>query len=62
DGLEVYTPKNSPAYRQMALEVVRARRRPFSGGSDAHSFNDGIRFSQAPYACLESLKKFKASR
>ncbi len=62
DGIEVYTRKHLPAYEQMALEVTRRRGRPFSGGSDSHSYHDDGTFSKAPYACLESLREFKAAR
>ncbi len=62
DGIEVFTRKHLREYEQMALEVARRRGRPFSGGSDSHSYNDDGYFSKAPYACLESLRQFKAAR
>lgn len=60
DGVEVYTPKHSPEYRAMALSLCRSRSRPYSGGSDRHSYNPGDRSSDAPYACVESLREFQA--
>jgi len=66
DGLEVYTRKHTPEYESLALEVVRSRNAPYSGGSDSHSYGeaeggDGEGVSTAPYDCLRSLKEFKAA-
>ena len=60
DGLEAYTYKHTPEYRDMVLELCHSRHVPCSGGSDRHSYIDTARMSDAPYACLESLKEFKA--
>jgi len=62
DGLEVYQRKHTPQYEALALDVVRGRNAPFSGGSDSHSYSDRAAFRRAPYACLESLRQFKAAR
>ena len=65
DGLEVYTPKHRPAYRKMQMEIVRRMGRPFSGGSDRHEYGSddpNPKTSDAPYACLESLREFRARR
>lgn len=64
DGLEVYHPRNSPDYRRMLLEIVRATGCPFTGGGDIHWFgydNMDELYSDAPRACLESLRKFQES-
>ena len=60
DGLEAYTYKHTPEYRDMVLEISRSRHVPYSGGSDRHSYVDTTRMSDAPHACLESLKEFRA--
>ena len=44
----------------MALDLCRGRNRPYSGGSDRHSYKPGDKSSNAPYACVESLKEFRA--
>ena len=62
DGLEVYTHKNSVSYQDMMLELLKVRGRPATGGTDSHSYGDKTPISKAPYACLESLREFKASQ
>jgi len=59
DGIEVYHPRNTAEYRMMLLEVVRDTGCAFAGGSDLHwyGYDDmASRYSDAPYACLESLR------
>ncbi len=65
DGIEVYHPRNSPEYRRMLLEVVRQTGCAFTGGSDLHWYgwdNMADLYSDAPLACLESLKAAAARR
>jgi len=65
DGVEVYHPRNSPAYRGMLLEVVRETSCAFSGGSDLHWYgwaNMNDLYSDAPYECLESIRAAKQRR
>jgi predicted metal-dependent phosphoesterase TrpH len=65
DGIEVYHPRNSPAYRAMLLDVVRETGCAFTGGSDLHWMGwDNLQalLSDAPYACVESLKAHAALR
>ena len=63
DGLEIFYEKYGPDQRRFLLDIVRTRNRPFTGGSDSHSYNDmhpdTNRWSDAPYACLESLREFR---
>ncbi len=59
DGIEVYHPRNVPEYRRMLLEVVEETGCAFTGGSDLHwyGYEDmAPLYSDAPYACLESLR------
>jgi 3',5'-nucleoside bisphosphate phosphatase len=61
DGLEVFTPKHRPAYREMQMDLLTRKRRPFTGGSDRHDYpatGTGSKTSDAPYRCLDSLRKF----
>ena len=62
DGLELYRPYENPAYQALIREIVTRRKRPFTGGSDRHSHGEGEKkISRAPYACLDSLREFKAT-
>lgn len=63
DGIEVYHPRNKPDYRRLLLEVVRDTGCAFTGGSDLHWYGwDNMKdlYSDAPYACLESLRAVRA--
>jgi len=59
DGLELFRPYRNPPYQEMIWEIVSRRKRPFSGGSDTHDYVDPVKVSEAPYACLESLREWK---
>jgi predicted metal-dependent phosphoesterase TrpH len=63
DGLEVYYSTYNASERAALLETVRGMNRPFTGGSDTHVFDraDRIRQSDAPYACVESLREFRST-
>ena len=59
DGVEIYHPKNGPEYRAMLLDVVAEAGCAFTGGSDLHWYGmDDLEdhLSDAPYACIDSLK------
>lgn len=60
DGLEVYTPKHNEPYRRMELDLLKSLARPFCGGTDTHAYGEGTPWSDAPYACLESIREFSA--
>jgi len=59
DGLELYRPYSNPAYQEMIWELVSRLGRPFSGGSDTHTYEEPEKVSSAPYACLESIRQWK---
>jgi predicted metal-dependent phosphoesterase TrpH len=62
DGVEVFRPYANPAYEAMLKEVLVRRRRPFTGGSDTHSYVAPVsKVSHAPYVCLESLREFRST-
>ena len=61
DGLEVFTPKHSRVYRDFEMELLRSRGRPFTGGTDRHSYEARGPASDAAYDCVDSLKEFRAS-
>ncbi|MBI5725149.1 MAG: PHP domain-containing protein [Planctomycetes bacterium] len=63
DGLETFYEKYDVERRQFLRDIVRRRKRPYTGGSDTHTYdlNSNLKWSDAPYACLESLREFRAT-
>lgn len=59
DGLEVYTPKHGADYRAFEMQLLGERQRPFSGGTDSHVYSADTAVSQAPYACVESIRAWQ---
>lgn len=60
DGIELFRYYRNSAYQAMIWELVSRDGRPFTGGSDTHAYPDPKKASEAPYACLESLRAWKA--
>lgn len=60
DGLELFRPYRNEPYQQMEWEILSRRKRPFGGGSDTHCYVEPDKVSHAPYACLDSIRDWKA--
>jgi hypothetical protein len=63
DGLEVICPKHTPEYRRGAMDIVRRKGRPYTGGTDAHGYSRArTPHSEAGYECVQMLRDWKAKR
>lgn len=60
DGVEVYHHRNSPAYREMLLEICRDRDRPYTGGGDRHNCTEAE--GHVSEATTDSLRMIEAVR
>jgi hypothetical protein len=60
DGVEMFRFFPNRPYTEMLWEIVSRMGRPFTGGSDSHAYTPADKFSEAPYACLESIREWKA--
>ncbi len=57
DGLEIFHPSNTPAYREMLMSIARDRKCPYTGGGDRHNYEPTTgKHSDAPEQCLRMLK------
>ncbi len=61
DGLEIFYATYALEHRRFLLSIVSELKRPFTGGSDSHAYDGEFGLSDAPYACVESLKEFRAN-